>query len=101
DDDAGELTGPVDTRRLVAVLQHGHEVIARLQLQLVEAFDQRRNLPVPRRIRQPHLAVDDRDRLRVARHAGEKAGAEVKHPFYSFAWRSCCAASSAAATIGT
>src|SRR5262249_28131937 len=104
-DDAGKLTGPVDARGLVPVLQHGHEVIARLQLQLVEAFDQRGDLAVPGRVGESHVAVDDGERLRIARHAGEETGAEVEHAasLYSlpFASRRRSAASSAAATIGT
>src|SRR5262249_4526330 len=69
----------MDGRSFPAVLQHGDEVVARLELQLVEALDQCGNLPKPSGIGQSHVAVDDGERLRVARHAGEKAGAEVKH----------------------
>ena len=39
----------------------------------------RRDAPVPLRISEPHVAVDDRERVGIARDAGEEAGAEVKH----------------------
>ena len=73
DDDAGELAGPMQGRGLPAVLQRGDEMIAGLQPDRVEARDQRRNAPVPLRVGQPQLAIDDRQRMRIAGDAGEKA----------------------------
>ncbi len=75
DDDAGELAGPMQRRRFGAVLQHGDEVVACLEPDGVEAFDQRRNLPVPLRVCQAQFAVRDGQRVRVAGDAAEKAEA--------------------------
>ena len=36
DDDAGELAGPVEGRRLPAILQHGEQMIAGLESEIVE-----------------------------------------------------------------
>ena len=41
DDDAGELAGPVDGRCLPAILQHGEEMIAGLETELVEGGNKR------------------------------------------------------------
>ena len=60
-------------RGLPAVLQRGDEMVAGLQPDGVEARDQRRNAPVPLRIGQPHLAVDDGERIGIAGDAAEKA----------------------------
>ena len=60
-------------RGLPAILQRGDEMIAGLQPDRVEARDQRRNAPVPLRISQPHLAIGNRQRLRIAGDAAEKA----------------------------
>ena len=79
DDDAGELAGPVQRRRLPAVLQHGDQMIAGHQAELVEAGHHGRDAAVPLRIGQSHRAVDDGERVGIALHAGEKAGAEIKH----------------------
>ena len=79
DDDAGELAGPVDGRRLPAVLQHGDEMVAGGKPDLVKAGDQRRDAPIPLAIVEANVAVDDRQRIRIACDAGEKAGAEIKH----------------------
>ena len=79
DDDAGELAGPMDGRRLPVVLQRRDQMVAGLEPEPVEARDQRGNPPVPLRIGQAHLAIDDGERVRVARHAGQKAGSKIKH----------------------
>jgi hypothetical protein len=78
-DDAGELAGPVDCRRLPVVLQNRHEMVAGPKLQRVEARDQRRNPPVPLGIGEAHAAIDDRERVGVARDAGQEACAEIEH----------------------
>jgi hypothetical protein len=41
DDDASELAGPVDGCCLPAILQHGEEMIAGLETELVEGGDER------------------------------------------------------------
>jgi hypothetical protein len=41
DDDAGELAGPVDSRRLPAILQKGKEMIAGLETNLVKGGNER------------------------------------------------------------
>ena len=79
DDDAGELTGPVDGGGLPAVLQHRDQMIAGLQSDLVERGDQRGNFRVPLPVGQPQLAVDNGQRFGIAVDARNKAGAEVKH----------------------
>src|SRR6476646_1622052 len=56
-------------------------MIVGLQPEPVEARDQRGNPPVPFRITQPHLAIDDGERVRIARHAGDKTGPKIKHSF--------------------
>ena len=81
DDDAGELAGPMDGRRLPVVLQHRDQMVAGLEPQPVEARDQRGNPPVPLRIGETHVAIDDGERVRVARNAGQKARAKIKHGF--------------------
>ena len=75
DDDARELAGPMQRRRLPAVLQRRDQVIARLQPDRVEARDHRRDAPIPLRIGQAHLAIDDGKRVRIAGNAAEKAEA--------------------------
>ena len=70
---AGELAGPVDGRRLPAVLQQRDEMIAGREPERVEAGNERRDPPVPVAVGQAHVAVDDRQRLRVARDARQKA----------------------------
>ena len=57
------------------------QMVAGLEPEPVEARDQRGNPPVPLRIGQPHVAIDDGERVRIARHAGEKARAKIKHRF--------------------
>ena len=79
DDDAGELAGPMDGRRLPVVLQRRDQMVAGLQPEPVEARDQRGNPPVPLRIGEAHVAIDDGERVRVARNAGQKARAKIKH----------------------
>ena len=54
-------------------------MVAGLQAERVEARDDGRDAPVPLRIGEPHVAVDDRERVRIARDAGDEAGAEIKH----------------------
>ena len=51
-------------RGLPAVLQRGDEVVAGLEADRVEAGDQRRNAPVPLRVGQAHVAVDNSERVR-------------------------------------
>ena len=62
-----------------AVLQHRDEMIAGREPERVEARHQGRDAPVPIAVGQAHIAVDDRQRLRIARDARQKAGAEIKH----------------------
>jgi hypothetical protein len=78
-DDAGELAGPVQRRRLPAVLQHGDDMVAGPHAERVETRDHAGDAAVPLRIGQPHRAVDDRERIGVARHAGDEAEPQVKH----------------------
>ena len=87
DDDAGELACPVDRRRLPVVLQHCDEMVAGLELQGVEARHQRRNPAVPLGIGEAHAAVDDGERMGVARDAGEEACAEIEHGWRRFGLR--------------
>src|SRR6266404_1325399 len=79
DDDAGELARPMDRRRLPAILQHSHEMVASFESERVEAGNERRNFFVPSAVGETDIAVDDRERVRVARDAGEEARAEIKH----------------------
>ena len=57
----------------------GHEVITRLEAERVEGGNQRGNPPVPLAVGQAQIAVDDRERTGIARHARQKAGSEIKH----------------------
>ena len=79
DDDAGELACPMDRRRLPAVLQQSDKMVAPLKPERVEGSDQRRYALVPGAIREPHVAVGDRQRTRVAGNTGQKTAAEIKH----------------------
>ena len=79
DDDAGELAGPVDRRCFPAVLQQRDEMIARPEPEVVEAGDERRNLLVPHAIGQAQFAVDDRQRVGIARDTRDETRAEIKH----------------------
>ena len=79
DNDAGELAGPMNGGGLPIVLQHSDEMIARLEPHIVESGDEGGNLSVPFSIAQPLRTIDDRERNGVARHAGNKARAEIKH----------------------
>src|SRR5690242_17345244 len=45
----------------------------------MKSGDQPRNAPVPLRIGQAQLAVDDRERVRIPRNAGKKTNAEIEH----------------------
>src|SRR5262245_64697269 len=47
--------------------------------QRVKTGNERRNLEVPHAVAEAQVAVDDRQRLRIARDARKKARAEVKH----------------------
>src|SRR5262249_19554513 len=69
----------MDGRGLPAILQRRDEVVAGLEAELVEARNQRRNPLEPRAIGQAQLAVDDRQRLRIACDARQEADAEIKH----------------------
>src|SRR6516225_6668350 len=79
DDDAGELARPMDRRRLPAILQHRHEMVASFKSERVEAGNERRNFFVPSAVGETDIAVDDRERAWIARDAGEEARAEIKH----------------------
>jgi len=79
DHEACELAGPVQRRRLPAVLQQRHDMIAGLQAETVEGHHQRGNLVVPLAIGQPEIAVDQRNGIGIARGAGNKAAGEIKH----------------------
>src|SRR5262245_1160552 len=52
---------------------------AGLEPERVESGNERRNPAVPRAVGEAQVAVDDRQRLRIARDARKKARAEVKH----------------------
>src|SRR5262245_40902240 len=54
-------------------------MIAGLEPERVESGNERRNPGVPRPVGEAQLAVDDRQRLGVARDARNKARPEVKH----------------------
>ena len=91
DHDAGELAGPVQRGRLVAILQQGEQTVARLEPHGIEAGDQGGDAPVPLRIGQSHVAVDDGECIRVARNARQEARAEIKHgslrpPIFKYSW---------------
>src|ERR1700730_18633089 len=79
DDDAGELARPMDRRCLPAILQHRPEMVAGFKHERVESGTKRPNFFVPSAVGKPTIAVDDRERGRVARDAGEEARAEIKH----------------------
>ena len=67
----------------LAILQHRDKVVAGLQPECGRASHQRRNPPIPLRVGQAHAAVDDRQRVGIARHAGDKAGSKIKHRRFS------------------
>ena len=56
-----------------------------LQAERIERVHDASDAAMPLPVAQAQLAVDDRQRVRVARDAGEKARAEIKHVAY------CCA----------
>src|SRR6516225_6715208 len=54
-------------------------MVAGFKSERIEAGNQRRNSFVPSAVGQADIAVDDRERVWVARDAGEEARAEIKH----------------------
>jgi len=72
-------------------------MIAGFKSQVVECRDERGNPGVPSFVGEPHLAIDDGERIRIALDARQKARAEVKHGQLSSRCRP--AAASAAFTI--
>ncbi len=54
-------------------------MVASFESERVEAGNERRNFFVPSAVSEMDIAVDDRERVRVARDAGEEARAEIKH----------------------
>ena len=60
------------------------QMVAGLELQRVEARHQRRNPAVPFGIGEAHAAIDDRERMGIARDAGEEACAEIEHGWWRF-----------------
>ena len=79
DHEARDLAGPVQRRRLPAVLQQRDDVIAGLEAEAVERRHQRGNLVVPLPIGQTKVAVDQGNRIGIARGAGHEAAGEIKH----------------------
>src|SRR6185436_4561421 len=77
-DDAGKLTGPMNSRGLPTVLQDCYEMVACRESQIVERGDERGNLDVPRVVGEPHVAVDNCQGFRIALDARQKARAKVK-----------------------
>jgi hypothetical protein len=69
----------MDGRRFPAVLQHRDEMVAGSKPERVEGGDERGNFFVPGAVAQPHIAIDDRQRLAIARDACEEARAQIKH----------------------
>jgi hypothetical protein len=62
-----------------AILQCGHNVIAGRKSERIEACDQSRDAPIPLRIGQAQLAIDDGKRVRIPRNATEKAETKIEH----------------------
>jgi hypothetical protein len=70
---------------LPIVLQHGDEMIAGLEPDFVESGNEGRNLAVLCAVTLPLWAVDDCERIGIARYARDKARAEIKHPACPYA----------------
>src|SRR6516225_2949852 len=54
-------------------------MVAGFKTEIGKRGDERRDFSEPGVVGEPYVAIDDRQRMRIARDAAEKAGAEVKH----------------------
>jgi len=79
DDDSGQLARPMNCRGFPSVLQHGDDVVAGSQSEVVECGDYGRYPRIPLRVGQPQLGVHDCHSAGIACHAGDETGTEIKH----------------------
>src|SRR5262249_4094905 len=79
DNDACELTRPMNGCGFPAVLRGSEQVIAGLEPKLIESRDDARYAPIPLHIGQPDRAVDDGESLGATLQAGDEACAKIKH----------------------
>ena len=78
-DDADELACPMERSHFQPVLQDYNQAVSAAKAKRAQPAHHAADLAIPRRVTEPPLPVDDRQRVGTVLDDGEKGAAQIKH----------------------